>query len=145
MPTPEDPMFFDLLVGSYTRLVGRPLGAASASWLYHEAPFVVLAHNTDADPRFIYANKAAQSRFGYGWDEFMSLPSRLSAESGLRERREAVLNAVARDGFVAGYSGVRIAKSGRQCRIMDAVIWQLIYENGTVCGQAATFSQWSDA
>ena len=106
---------------------------------------MVLAHNTDADPRFIYANKAAQSRFGYGWDEFMSLPSRLSAESGLRERREAVLNAVARDGFVAGYSGVRIAKSGLRFRIVDAVIWQLIDEDGTVRGQAATFSQWSDA
>jgi hypothetical protein len=145
MPTPEDPMFFDLLASSYARLVGRPLGAASASWLYHEAPFVVLAHNTDPDPRFIYANKAAQSCFGYGWDEFVSLPSHLSAESGLREKRQEVLNAVARDGFVAGYSGIRIAKSGLRFRIMDAVIWQLIDEDGAVRGQAATFSQWGDA
>jgi hypothetical protein len=144
MPTPEDPTFFDLVAGSYVRLLGRPLGAASASWLYHEAPFVVLAHNTDPDPRFIYANKAAQSCFGYGWDEFVSLPSRLSAEPVLQEKRQAVLDAVARDGFVAGYSGVRIAKSGRRFRIADTVIWQLINEGGTVRGQAATFAAWDD-
>jgi PAS domain-containing protein len=144
MPAPDDPMFFDLLAGSYARLVGRPLGARSASWLYQMAPFVVLAHNTDPDPRFIYANRAAQSCFGYDWDEFVTLPSRLSAEPVLREKRQAALDAVARDGFVAGYSGVRIAKSGRRFRIEDVVIWQLMDGEGTIHGQAATFSQWND-
>jgi len=146
---PEDLSFFDLMTGSFARLVGRHLvgeraGASSASWLYREAPFVVLAHNTDADPRFIYANRAAQACFGYGWDEFVTLPSRLSAEAGLREKRQAVLDSVARDGFVACYSGIRIAKSGHRFRISDAVIWQLIDEAGTLHGQAATFAKWED-
>ena len=139
-PEPEDPAFFSLLTGSFARLVGRPLGATSASWLYRAAPFVVLAHNTDPDPRFIYANYAAQTCFGYGWDEFVTLPSRLSAEAPLREERQSVLEAVARDGFVAGYTGIRIAKSGRRFRIADAIIWQLIDEAGTLHGQAATFT-----
>ena len=141
-PTPEDSEFFALLAGSYARLVGRPLGAVSAAWLYHEAPFVVVAHNTDPDPRFVYANRAAQTCFGYGWEEFVTLPSRLSAEAGLREKRQAVLEAVIRDGFVAGYSGIRIAKSGKRFSILDTVIWQLIDETGAVRGQAATFSRW---
>jgi PAS domain-containing protein len=140
----DDPHFFDLLTGSYARLLSKPLAAASASWLYRHAPFVVLAHNTDADPRFIYANRAAQACFGYDWDEFMTLPSRLSAEEGLREKRQAALATVARDGFIAGYSGIRIAKSGRRFRISDAVIWQLIDEDGVLRGQAAAFADWDD-
>jgi len=143
-PAPEDSEFFALLSGSFARLVGRPLGAPSAAWLYREAPFVVVAHNTEPDPRFVYANRAAQACFGYGWEEFVTLPSRLSAEAGLREKRQAVLEAVTRHGFVAGYSGIRIAKSGRRFRIWDTVIWQLIDEAGAVHGQAATFSRWED-
>jgi hypothetical protein len=143
-PAPEDSEFFSLLTGSYARLVGKPLGADSAVWLYRDAPFVVLAHNTDPDPRFIYANRAAQACFGYSWEEFVTLPSRLSAEAGLREKRQAVFDSVDRDGFVAGYSGIRIAKSGRRFRILDTVIWQLMDDAGTVHGQAATFSEWKN-
>jgi hypothetical protein len=144
IPVPDDPSFFDLLAGSYARLLNRPLGAGSASWLYHQAPFVVLAHDTGPDPRFVYANKAAQTCFGYSWDEFTALPSRLSAEEMLREERQSILEKVGRDGFVAGYDGVRIAKSGRRFRISGTVIWQLIDEAGIVRGQAATFGDWGD-
>jgi PAS domain-containing protein len=140
----DDPRFFDLLAGSYARLLNRPLGAVSAAWLYRDAPFVVLAHDTSPDPRFIYANKAAQACFGYDWDEFTTLPSRLSAEPMLREERQTVLEAVARDGFITGYSGIRIAKSGRRFRISGTVIWQLIDRGGVRRGQAAMFGDWSD-
>jgi PAS domain-containing protein len=140
----DDPRFFDLLAGSYARLLNKPLGAASVSWLYHHAPFVVLAHDTGVDPRFIYANTAAQACFGYDWDEFMTLPSRLSAEPDLREERQAALEKVARDGFIADYGGIRIAKSGRRFRISGAVVWQLIDGDGVLHGQAATFSGWED-
>lgn len=141
-----DEAFFDLLTGSFRRIVGVDLvsDGRGPGWLYREAPFVVVAHNTDPDPRFIYANKAAQACFAYGWEEFVTLPSRLSAEAMLREKRQAVLEAVARDGFVAGYSGVRIAKSGRRFRIVDTVVWQLIDEAGITHGQAATFARWED-
>jgi len=143
-PTPEDDRFFGLLTRSYARLLGRPLTDRSAAWLYRDAPFVILAHNTDPDPRFVYANEAAQSCFEYGWDEFTRLPSRLSAEPMLREERQAILDAVARDGFVAGYRGIRIAKSGRRFRISNTVVWQLIDDDGVFRGQAATFAEWRD-
>src|ERR1700746_200330 len=54
-------------------------------WLYQEAPFCALAHNTDRDPIFIYGNKAAQACFEYTWDELTSLRSRLSAEEPNRQ------------------------------------------------------------
>ena len=137
----EDPEFFELLTGSYARLVGTPLVARErgATWLYHEAPFAVLAHNTDADPRFIYANKAAQACFGYTWEEFTSLPSRLSAEVAEQAERQKLLEAVTRKGFMSGYRGVRIAKSGRKFWIQDGVVWQLLDSRGVSRGQAATF------
>lgn len=105
-------------------------------------PFVVLAHGTDADPSFIYANKAAQACFGYAWEEFLSLPSRLSAEAQDREERQRLLDRVHRDGFMSGYRGVRIAKSGRRLIIEDGVVWELIDRQGARHGQAATFSSW---
>lgn len=147
----EDPKFFDLLVGSYRRLTGEdPLfllaGAPhSARWLYADAPIPVLAHNTKPDPCFIYANKAAQRLFGYDWDEIIGLPSRHSAAEPARDERQRLLDAVARDGYATGYSGIRIAKSGRRFWIEDGVLWQLRTQDGALRGVAATFANWSDA
>lgn len=54
--------FYALMADSFERSVGRRLTpeGRGAEWLYDQSPAVVLAHNTDADPRFIYANRAAQ-------------------------------------------------------------------------------------
>jgi hypothetical protein len=141
-----DSAFFDLLTGSYARLVGQPLvpDGRGAAWLYDEAPFVVLAHNTEPDPRFVYSNKAAQACFEYSWDELAGLPSRLSAEAPNRTERQRLLDEVSRNGFTTGYRGQRIAKSGRRFWIEDGIVWQLIDADGTVRGQAATFSSWTD-
>jgi MEKHLA domain len=146
-----DPDFFELLVSSYRRTVGiepaflEPGQRPSAAWLYDEARYPVLAHNTDPDPLFIYANKAAQACFEYGWDEITSLPSRLSAQPVDREGRQRLLETVARQGFATGYRGLRIAKSGRRFWIEVGVVWQLIDADGAVRGQAATFAKWRDA
>jgi PAS domain-containing protein len=149
MPRAEDSRFFDLLVGSYRRLAGAEppflASGADAHWLYETAPACVLAHNTDPDPRFIYANRAAQALLEYSWDEFMTLPSRFSAEAPVREERQRLLDAVARDGIAAGYSGVRITKSGRRFRIDDGVLWQLRDADGTLHGVAASFARWREA
>jgi hypothetical protein len=142
----RDPAFFDLLTGSYARLLGVPLvpEGATPEWLYGDAPFVVVAHNTDADPRFVYANKCAQRCFEYSWEEFVTLPSRLSAEAPNRNERARILEAVTRNGFVRGYRGIRISKSGRRFWINDGVVWQLIDADGMTRGQAATFTSWTD-
>lgn len=140
----RDQAFFGLITGSYARLLGAPLvpDEAGPAWLYEQAPFAVVAHDTQADPRFVYANKAAQACFEYSWDEFLGLPSRLSAEAPNRIERERVLQEVARNGFVRGYRGVRISKSGRRFLIEDGVVWQLIDKDAVSQGQAAFFGSW---
>jgi MEKHLA domain len=142
-----DSKFFDLITSSFSRLVGRPLvgEGQGPQWLYNDAPFAVLAHNTESDPRFIYANRTAQACFAYSWDEFITLPSRLSAEAPNRAERQRLLEAVARDGFISDYRGVRISKSGRRFWIEHGIVWQLIDHAGNWQGQAATFSSWKDA
>jgi MEKHLA domain len=145
------PTFFDLLAGSYYRLVGERLipvehdGEDAARWLYEEAPYCVLAHSTDPDPIFIYGNKMAQTCFEYSWDELTSLPSRLSAEEHNREERERLLDAVKRYGFSAGYRGLRIAKSGRRFWIENVTVWQLVDRGGVLRGQAAVYRKWCNA
>jgi hypothetical protein len=138
-----DTNFFRLLAGSYRRLLGRPLvpegmdDDRAAHWLYDEAPFGVLAHNTADDPVFVYGNSFAQRCFDYSWEELTSLPSRLSAEAPERAERQRFLEQVERHGFIDGYRGVRIARSGRRFWIEDATVWQLFDEAGTRRGQAA--------
>ena len=142
-----DPDFFLLLSGAYARLTGKLLvphtsdADARARWLYEAAPFCVLAHNTAADPMFIYANRSAQRCFGYDWDEMIQLPSRLSAEAPERAERQRLLDAVEEHGFISNYRGLRIAKSGRRFWIENATVWQLIDDAGKLHGQAAMFQK----
>lgn len=143
MSLSTDPEFFRLLAGSYHRLLGKPLvpgglsAAEGAAWLYEEAPFGILAHDTAPDPIFVYGNKRAQAIFGYDWHELIVLPSRLSAEVAERSERQASLDRVVRDGFVTGYRSVRVAKSGRRFWIEHATVWQLLDSAGNHRGQAA--------
>ena len=135
-----------LLLDSYQRLLGRPLidpapGADLGRALY-EADFVLLSHGTEADPRFNYANRAAQVLFGYPWEAFIGLPSRLSAEPVAREERERLLRRVADQGFIDDYAGVRVAADGRRFRIEQALVWNLADAQQTPCGQAACFHHW---
>ncbi|MDP9811160.1 PAS domain S-box-containing protein [Rhizobium tibeticum] len=134
------------MTGSFQRLVGTPLvpSEQGPDWLYRAAPFVVLAHNTDPDPLFVYANIAAQTRFGYTWDEFTKLPSRLSAEAPDRQERQRLLDAVARQGYIADYRGLRVTRSGKHFWMENGIVWQLLDEHGRTRGQAATFFSWTD-
>lgn len=142
--------FAALLDHSLRRLTGRglfpppPNDRAGAGWLYAEAPFCLLAHDTRADPIFIYGNKAVQACFEYGWEELTQLPSRLSAESPDRDERQRLLDTVKRQGFIADYRGVRIAKSGRRFFIENATVWEVVDEAGNRHGQAALFASWRD-
>lgn len=134
-----------LMCESHQRLLGAPLldpalpPEAAARCLDEEADFCLLAHDATADPRFIYANRAAQRCFEYTHDELVGLPSRLSAETPDRAERQAMLEAVAAKGFATGYRGLRIAKSGRRFWIEDVTVWNLVDANGVNHGQAATY------
>ncbi|GGJ58744.1 MEKHLA domain-containing protein [Streptomyces brasiliensis] len=141
-----DPAFAALLLSSHLSLAGEPLCPAAweterdaARWLYEQAPFGLLAHDTSVDPRFVYANRTAQDRFGYSWDEFVGLPSRLSARPDGQEDREAFVRAVTDDHYATGYQGIRVGKGGRTFWIEDVTMWDLIDTHGRIHGQAAVF------
>jgi len=139
-----------VLLETYWRLLGKQLAPAgldegdAARWLYEKAPFCVLAHNTDSDPVFIYANKTAQRCFEYTWAEFITLPSRLSAEAPNRAKRQVLLDEVGRRGFAINYTGMRISRSGRRFFIEDATVWQLVDRRGVHHGQGAMLPRWHD-
>lgn len=71
------------------------------------------------------------------------MPSRLTAEPMHREERAQFLARTAAEGFITGYSGIRISATGRRFRIEDAVIWNLARPDGARAGQAASFARWS--
>lgn len=135
-----------LIAESFARVLGRPLVAADhdpvqALW---EAPAVVVAHGTQGDPLFFFGNRAALARFACPAERFVGMPSRLSAEAPLREERQALLERVTRDGFIADYAGVRIAATGQRFRIEQAIVWNLLDAGCAVRGQAATFDRWTE-
>lgn len=133
------------IVAAHRRHTGRDLvppaadPAASAAALYG-APMVVLAHDGDADPRFIYANRAAQQLWGYAWNEFIGLPSRLSAPPDQRAVRADLLAAGRSAGVVTARDLLRVARDGRRFVIAEVVLWNL--DQDGMRGQAATYDRW---
>ena len=134
-----------LVAQSFARLLGRPMVEGSNAdpvaslWA---APLVIVAHGTEADPLFFFGNRAALTRFECTPAQFIAMPSRFSAEAPNRAERQALLERVTRDGYIADYAGVRISATGHRFRIEQAVVWNLIDADGIVHGQAAAFDQW---
>ncbi len=106
------------------------------------APFVLVAHGTEADPILNYGNASALALWEMSWAELTRTPSRLTAEAPNREERARLLEMVKTLGFIDDYSGIRISKTGRRFKISRATVWNLLSQNGLPCGQAAMFSQW---
>ena len=137
----------DLLNYSYKQFLGQDLVLYYQSYeslaqtLFH-APFAVLSHNTAPDPIFNYANLRALELFGFNWDEFIQMPSRLSAEPLHQASREQLLAEVAQKGYSRNYQGIRITKTGQRFLIKDAVVWNLLDSAGEYKGQAAKFENW---
>lgn len=132
---------FQKLLG-YPLLVDAPKNVCLAEQLFH-APFALLSHNNAADPLFNYANAQALTLFEFDWEELMALPSRLSAEPINQAARAALLAQVNAQGFIRNYQGIRISKTGKRFEISEAVVWNLVDENGLYHGQAACFSDWN--
>lgn len=135
-----------LLRASYSHWTGLHLIPANlkddeAVEALMSAPFAVVSHDTQADPIFNYANRRALELFEMDWDSFTRLPSRFSAETAYQEGRGKSLDEVSQRGYVQGYSGIRIAKSGRRFWIRDTTIWNLVTSDGQFHGQAALIGE----
>lgn len=129
-----------LIISSFSRLVGQELIDQKQSLF--EAPFAVLSHGTQADPIFNYGNKTALELFEMEWDDFIKLPSRLSAEQVAQEERNRLLARVNEFGFIDDYKGVRISSTGKRFMVEDAIVWNLLDVEGIYRGQAAALYKW---
>jgi 2-methylisocitrate lyase-like PEP mutase family enzyme len=118
---------------------GDPLAQSRALF---EAPFVVVAHGTEADPILNYANRRAVTLWETDLATLLRTPSRLTAEPVHREERAELLERTRRDGFVDDYRGVRISLRGNRFRIERATVWNVVGPSGEPAGQAATFRDW---
>lgn len=109
----------------------------------YDAPQVIVAHGTQTDPIFWFANRTAQRLWEVDWPMFIRMPSRQSVEAGEHDNRERLLARAQADGYVDDYQGVRISASGRRFRIQNVVLWNLRNEQDQPAGQAATFADWT--
>jgi hypothetical protein len=116
-----------------------PLQAAQELFV---AATVILAHDGSADPRLIYANRAALVLWRRPWNAMVGLPSRLTAEPAERQSRALALEQARRCEAVAGYAGIRIDSGGRRFRLEKARLWSLRDGTGQPAGQAAAFATW---
>ncbi len=134
-----------LLQDSFRQFVGRDLlpgpseDPATAALRLFEAEFVVVSHDTRADPVLSYGNAAALRLWETDWASLTAMPSRLTAEPVHRDERARLLQATEENGFIDNYAGVRISATGRRFRIKNAIIWNLVDRTGARVGQAATF------
>jgi hypothetical protein len=134
-----------LIAESFERLTGKPLvlekhNIAESLW---QAPTVIVAHGTEPDPIFFFGNKRALELFDISPEAFAAMPSRLSAEEGLRAERARLMERVARDGYIDDYSGVRISATDRRFHIAKATVWNVVDGAAQLHGQAAAFEDWA--
>lgn len=107
------------------------------------ANFVVVSHGLEADPILNYGNQAALDLWEMTWEQLTRTPSRQTAEPANQEERARLLRAVEAQGYSDRYRGVRISATGRRFFVEEAVVWNVMDEEGQRIGQAATFSRWT--
>jgi len=136
-----------LLLNSFARLLGKELISRGQSPEEDErrlflAPMVVVSHGLEDDPILNYGNRAAFTLWEMTPAEFLSTPSRKTAEPMHRDERARLLARTREQGYVDDYQGIRISATGRRFLIRQAYVWNLIDEQGERQGQAAAFDHW---
>ena len=147
---PQSRRWAELILNSHQRAFGRPLLACDRSEdlgrlrcqeLFSSAS-AVLAHDTSHDPALIYANASALQLWQTTWQGLIGLPSRLTAPESERRGREDALIRAHQQEAIESYSGLRISRCGRRFIIRNARIWSVHDDAQTLCGQAASISEW---
>ena len=109
------------------------------------APVVVLSHDGGADPVFVYANNRALRLWEMPWSQLVGMPSKYSAPPSQREDRAGMLAEARRVGYITGYHGTRVSRTGRLFRIADCTLFAVRAGHGATAGgsvgQAATFDR----
>lgn len=144
-PSPENNFaaeHAERLLSSFQRVTGKSLLPSDISneqryQALYDATYPVLSHNAEADPLLNYSNAAGMAQFEISWEELVALPSRYTAEPQTQEERNRLLKEVTENGFIDDYQGVRISAKGNRFMVEDAIVWNVIDEEGVYWGQAA--------
>ncbi|QOJ23542.1 MAG: MEKHLA domain-containing protein [Gammaproteobacteria bacterium] len=144
---PEIVQWCQYLLNSYARWTKQELIERSGTPLEQaerlfNSPFVVASHGTEDDPVLNYGNRTALDLWAMNWQQFTQTPSRLTAEPATREERARMLEQVKTQGYISGYSGIRISSTGRCFLAEQITIWNIHKPDGTTIGQGATFATW---
>ena len=137
-----------LLLDSYHHwiqhdLINRDTEPLEQSRRLFECSFVVVSHGMQDDPILNYGNRTTMELWEMSWDELTRTPSRLTAEPPNQEERARMLERATQHGFIDDYQGVRISKTGKRFLVEQAIVWNVVDDQGRKHGQAATFSKWS--
>ncbi len=134
--------FVQKVLASHLRVVGRPLLNGLNGRDVWSGGFALLTHRGDPHAMLNYGNKHALDLWECDWQQLTATPSSATAPDDDRALREAMMQQVVRDGFVSGYEGRRVSRSGRPFLIQDVTIWRLLEENGDSFGVAAFFRRY---
>jgi hypothetical protein len=131
--------FVQRVLASHARVTGRPLLSGHSGRDVWVGDFALLTHRGDPQAMLNYGNRFALDLWECDWDHFIATRSSATAPKEGRAAREAMMHQVTQNGFVSGYSGERISRTGRLFLIQDVTIWRLLEENGESFGIAAFF------
>jgi MEKHLA domain len=106
--------------------------------IFH-ANFYILSHNHAADPILTYGNDRVLKQWEVSWAELTTMYSRDTAKPVDRSARLAIMEQVNLNNYISNYSGVRVSKTGKEFKILDATVWNLFDNDGSSYGQAAWF------
>jgi len=134
--------FVQKVLASYQRVVGQPLLPGLAGRDVWSGDFALLTHRGDAQAVLNYGNRFALDLWECDWPQFTATPSSATAPEDGRAERSAMMQQVVRNGFVSGYGGARVSRTGRLFLIQDVTIWRLMDEKGESFGIAAFFRRY---
>lgn len=133
--------FVERVLASWVRMTGRAPIAKNPADVW-SGDFALLTHRGGPDAMLNYGNKFALDLWDCDWDEFTATPSSATAPEEGRAAREAMMQQVIQNGFVTGYGGKRISRTGALFLIQDVTIWRLLDEGGEGFGIGAFFRQY---
>lgn len=131
--------FVQKVLASHLRATGLPLLHSLTAREIWFGDFALLTHRGDPRAMLNYGNTFALGLWECDWEQFTATPSSATAPDDDRAAREQMMQQVGRDGFVSGYEGRRVSRTGRPFLIQEVTIWRLLEENGESFGIAAFF------
>jgi hypothetical protein len=106
-----------------------------------EADFIVASHGTQSDPILNYGNQKALDIWELTWEEFITIPSRKTAEEVEQKERDRLLAETTEKGF-SYFSCIRITSTGKRFQINNGIVWKVIDDHKIYQGKAAVFSDY---